>query len=424
MKSDAQGWRVATFRELIDDQIIEVGDGYRAKNAELGGEGVIFLRAGHVTDTHIEFDGADRFGVGVEGRVESKMARPFDVVVTTKGNSTGRVAFVDDRMPSFVYSPHLSYWRALGAETVDAHFLRQWSRGREFHDQLTGLKASTDMAPYLSLRDQHRLRITLPPIEDQRRIAAVLGALDDRIEVNRRMNRTLEAMAQALFRRRFVDFDGRDDLIESEAGQIPAGWRWGTPGDLIEFDPRVKLKKGTVARYLGMSEVPTEGFGVGTVEERPYAGGSKFILGDTLLARITPCLENGKTTLVDFLVPDEVAFGSTEFIVMRSRDGTPDGFVYCLARSAGFREFAIQHMSGSSGRQRVNRDAFEHFAMPHPPLSELAAFGETVRPWFARISANHRYSRTLTALRDTLLPKLISGEIRVPEAERTIDTLA
>jgi type I restriction enzyme, S subunit len=180
-----------TFAELISEGTLGIGDGYRAKNEELGGDGLIFLRAGHVTDTHIDFDGVERFHAELEPRVRSKLARPGDAIVTTKGNSTGRTAFVSLSMPPFIYSPHLSYWRSKNANRIEGGFLRYWSKGREFADQLAGMKASTDMAPYLSLIDQKRLRISLPAIAEQRAIAHILGTLDDKIELNRRMSATL-----------------------------------------------------------------------------------------------------------------------------------------------------------------------------------------------------------------------------------------
>jgi len=127
----------------------------------------MFLRAGHVTDSHVDFTGIERFRSDRAEAVASKMAQPGDVVVTTKGNSTGRVTYVTPDMPQFVYSPHLSFWRSLSHETIEPGFLRYWSRGSEFRGQLEGFKASTDMAPYLSLADQRRLRITLPPVGEQ-----------------------------------------------------------------------------------------------------------------------------------------------------------------------------------------------------------------------------------------------------------------
>jgi type I restriction enzyme S subunit len=192
-------WQTHTFEELIRIGVLSLSDGYRAKLAELGGDGPLFLRAGHVSDSHIDFNGVERFHAQLEARVRGKMSQPGDVVITTKGNSTGRVAYVTKSLPPFVYSPHLSFWRSLKADALVPGFLRYWSRGTEFQQQLRGLASSTDMAPYLSLIDQKRLRLTLPPLPEQRAIAAVLGALDDKIELNRRMNETLEALTQSLF---------------------------------------------------------------------------------------------------------------------------------------------------------------------------------------------------------------------------------
>jgi len=203
----SDGFTAYTFGELIEAGVLQVGDGYRAKNEELGGNGPIFLRAGHVTDTHVDFSGVERFTPEATPKVANKMSRPGDVVVTTKGNSTGRVTYVSERYPDFVYSPHLSFWRSLDLNRLVPGFLRYWSRGQDFREQLAGLAGSTDMAPYLSLVDQRRLRIRLPPPKDQRAIAHILGSLDDKIDLNRRMNETLEALARAIFKSWFVDFD-------------------------------------------------------------------------------------------------------------------------------------------------------------------------------------------------------------------------
>jgi len=239
-------WPLATFAELIDRGAIEIGDGYRAKNDELGGEGLVFLRAGHVKDTYIDFDGADHFLRTDEVRFGRKISQPGDVVITTKGNSTGRVAYMTKSMPRSVYSPHLSYWRSTSAATVDQGFLRAWSQSAEFLAQLDSMSRSTDMAPYLSLSDQRRLRITLPPLAEQKEVAAINDALHDRIALLRETNATLEAIAQALFKSWFVDFDpvrakqqglvpaGMDEATaalfpdcfeESALGLVPEGWR-------------------------------------------------------------------------------------------------------------------------------------------------------------------------------------------------------
>lgn len=201
--------------------------------------------------------------------------------------------------------------------------------------------------------------INLPPISVQREIAAILGSLDDRITLLRETNTTLEAIAQALFKSWFVDFDpvhakmqGRppdgmidataalfpDSFEETELGAVPKGWKWKPLNDAYEINPTRKLKKGEVAPYLDMAGVQTQGHSVGSVVQREMGSGTKFINGDTLLARITPCLENGKTAFVDFLPADTTGWGSTEFVVLRPKDPLPSYHAYLLARHPAFRE--------------------------------------------------------------------------------------
>jgi type I restriction enzyme, S subunit len=115
-----------------------------------------------------------------------------------------------------------------------------------------------------------------------------------------------------------------------------------------------------------------------------------------------------------------VGWGSTEYIVLRPKAPLPPEFAYCLARSVHFREFAIQSMTGSTGRQRVPAQSLKHYLLPVSPDGIARAFGKFVAPLFARDSRAAGESRTLAALRDTLLPKLISGELRVEDAERSV----
>jgi type I restriction enzyme S subunit len=284
--------------------------------------------------------------------------------------------------------------------------------------------------PSLNRNFIHPVPVDVPPIDEQRAIAHILGMLDDKIELNRRMNETLEAMARALFKSWFVDFDpvrakaeARDPglpkpladvfparLVGSKLGEIPKGWQVIPLPKAIEVNPTRSLRKGEIAPYLDMANMPTREHTPGAVFDRPFGSGMRFINGDTLLARITPCLENGKTAYVDFLGKGQVGWGSTEYIVLRPKPPLPKEFAYCLARSDGFRQFAIQSMTGSSGRQRVPAESLSHYMLAEPPAQVAKRFGSFVRPLFASSSAASRESCTLTALRDTLLPKLMSGE--------------
>lgn len=146
-------------------------------------------------------------------------------------------------------------------------------------------------------------------------------------------------------------------------------WKKVKLKDVIDFNPKEILKKGTIAKYIEMANLQCFQKNILKYEIREYKGGTKFRNGDTLLARITPCLENGKTGFIDFLDENEVAFGSTEYIILREKNEVTDkNFIYYLSISEGFRNLAIKSMSGTSGRQRVQIDALLEAEIFLPPL--------------------------------------------------------
>ena len=207
-----------------------------------------------------------------------------------------------------------------------------------------------------------------------------------------------------------------DAMEESELGEVPKGWFVRAMPDCIDVNPSRTLKKGSAALYLDMANVPTNSARVQSVVPREFTSGSKFRNGDTLLARITPCLENGKTAFVDFLNGDEVGWGSTEFIVLRPKNGLPEPFAYFLCRDPDFRAFAIAQMAGTSGRQRVPNDCFGGYKLAEPSAAVAVEFGRLASGALNQIKALDEEANTLACLRDTLLPKLLSGELSVAEA--------
>jgi type I restriction enzyme S subunit len=425
------GFEQTTFAKLISEGSLEIGDGYRAKNEELGGDGLIFLRAGHVTDTHIDFDGVERFHAELEPQVRSKIARPGDAVVTTKGNSTGRTAFVFASMPRFVYSPHLSYWRSQNHDRVEGRFLRYWSRGPEFTNQLAGMKASTDMAPYLSLIDQRRLRISLPSIDEQRAIAHILGTLDDKIELNRRMSETLEAIARALFKSWFVDFDpvrakaeGRDPglprpvadlfparLVDSELGAIPEGW------EVACVDGEFDLTMGQSPPGETYNEV---GEGIPFYQGRADFEGRfpkrrVYCTAPTRLARRGDTLISVRAPVGDInMAADDCAIGRG-VAAARHKSGSRS---YTYQSMGSLEDVFARFEAEGTVFGSINKKDFHGIPCVAPTLAVVRAFEELLAPMDSRIEILTLESRTLAALRDALLPKLISGELRVKDAER------
>jgi type I restriction enzyme S subunit len=281
--------------------------------------------------------------------------------------------------------------------------------------------------------------IALPPISEQRAIAHILGTLDDKIELNRRVSETLEAMARALFKSWFVDFDpvrakaeGRDpdlpkpladlfpdSFVDSELGEVPDGWGVGTFGDVVELlREQVNPLDSPHARFCHFS-IPAFDDGQWPKEELGESIKSlksRVPPGAVLLSKLNPEIE--RVWLVD-VQPGGRAVCSTEFLVLRSRPPAGRSFSYCLARSATFRREIEGLVTGTSkSHQRAHADSILGVRVVRPWAGAIDAFEAAVGPWAERTAECRRESRTLAALRDALLPKLISGELRVKDAER------
>ena len=240
----------------------------------------------------------------------------------------------------------------------------------------------------------------IPPLPEQKVIASILSSLDDKIDLLHRQNKTLEAIAQTLFCQCFIE-EAQED------------WRDGKISDLIEFNPKRQLSKGTVAPYLEMASLSTSTFHPDSWYDRKFSSGTKFVNGDTLLARITPCLENGKTAYVTFLDNNQVGWGSTEYIVMHPKDDLHPLFAYTLARNIDFREYAEGCLAGSSGRQRIDGDHLINYQIKIPSAKIISKFNESAAAITPKLNFNSVQIRNLEKLRDNLLPKLINGEVRV-----------
>ena len=173
-------------------------------------------------------------------------------------------------------------------------------------------------------------------------------------------------------------------------------WQTVRAADFMDFNPRLSIKKETVATKISMDKLRPFTKAVPSVEQAEFSGGTKFANGDTIMARITPCLENGKTAFVDCLRENEIAFGSTEFIVLRAKPGVSDPqFVYYLATSPEFRNVAIKSMVGSSGRQRVQQPVLENLELTVPKLPEQEKIGHFLAELDDKIALNERVNDNL-----------------------------
>jgi type I restriction enzyme, S subunit len=180
-------------------------------------------------------------------------------------------------------------------------------------------------------------------------------------------------------------------------------WKEVQLKDVILFNPRESIKKGTMAKKISMDKLAPYQKKITGFDYAEFKSGTKFKNGDTLLARITPCLENGKTAQVDILDDNEIGFGSTEFIVMREISGISDNdFIYYLAISDDFRNIAIKSMTGTSGRQRVQMDVLEQTKLLIPPLREQKAIANILSTLDEKIETNNQINEKLEEMAQAL----------------------
>ena len=183
-------------------------------------------------------------------------------------------------------------------------------------------------------------------------------------------------------------------------------WKESVLKDVIEFNPKETIKKGTLSKKVAMDKLDTFTRKISGYEETEFTSGTKFRNGDTLLARITPCLENGKTARVDILEDNEIGFGSTEFIVMREKEGkTINDFIYYLSISPEFRNIAIKSMTGSSGRQRVQKDVLENVEIKLPPLEEQEKIANILSCLDDKIELNNEMNKTLEEMAQSIFKR-------------------
>ena len=282
------------------------------------------------------------------------------------------------------------------------------------------------------------LGVSLPGVREQRAIAHVLGALDDKIELSRRMNETLEAMARALFKSWFVDFDpvrakmeGRDTglpndiadlfpdrMVDSETGEIPEGWRRRTLADLARLNPESWSSRNAPNRIQYVDLANTKWGSINDIQEftwedAPSRGRRVLRRGDTIVGTVRP--RNGSFALID----RDGLTGSTAFAVLCPATPTDRELIWCAATSQDAIE-RLAHLADGGAYPAVRPRAVLDTVVALPDARIRLAFSSFAATVVNRMGATQRESRTLADLRDILLPKLISGEIRVPGAERLV----
>ena len=327
-----------------------------------------------------------------------------------------------------------------GSARASTRFLHYSLANTDLSGHITG-----STIPKLSQTNMNQIKVLTPPLPEQQAIASILGALDDKIDLNRRMNETLESMARAIFKSWFVDFDpvrakmeGKqpfgmdaetaalfpDRLVESELGLIPEGWKMttvGNPSLCSLVKPGVKEERCSW-KYIATRDIVKSSIKNETLvdsDTKPSRANMRPGLDRIWFAKMKGSPKFVWTMQEDGDFWDDRLF-STGFAGLEAASSSLQALLYTWVSTDGFDDLKNRLATGTT-MQAVNNTSIKNFPfiLPKEPVSK--AFDRKVRPMFRHIWSTKFESRTLAELRDLLLPKLLSGEIRVKEAEQMVE---
>ena len=355
-----------------------------------------------------------------EDDAEKYLLKPNDIVFARTGNSTGRSYFYDGSDGELVYAGFLIKF-SLDSAKVNPRILKYYTHSKPYYDWVQSFGTGSTRGN-INAKTYGNMPITLPSRDIQDKIVDILKSLDDKIEANRRINDNF--VIEPLFEILLIwmlttlindNLEQQGQALFEEFVMNPNKPRTQLLSDYALINPTRTIAKGRAARCIDMSSLPTKGTFPSDWTFKEYNGGMKFQNGDTIMARITPCLENGKTAYINFLDENEVAFGSTEYIVLSAHEGFCSELLYFLARYDDFVSYAVSHMNGSSGRQRVSGNDIANYVMPEITNETMDVVSEKLHGIMEVIKNNSLESRHLSEIRDALLPRLMSGDFKLEE---------
>ena len=432
-------------RELSQRGLLRVEDGnhgeYRPRKHEFVENGVAFVRAADLGDAGIDFASASRINEVARSRITKGIGQPKDIILSHKG-TIGKVAKAPSDAPPFVCSPQTTFWRSLDRETLDQEFLYAFIRSPDFRAQLDSRAGETDMAGYVSLTAQRTFWVPLPPIEIQKETVSCLRLVDKKIELNRRMNETLEATARAIFKDWFVDFgptrakaEGRTPYLASELWDLfpdslndedtPVGWATislkqlgrvvtgktpSTKNQALFGDdmPLMKIPDMRGRVYVLRTSTSLSEEGVKSQKQKTVPVGSVSV----------SCIAT--PGLVTFNHQDTQTNQQINTIIPADRKQSHFIFWSC-------RQLAAAVMRGGSGGSvfhNMNKSSFENLRIIYPGEEIARCYSKTVNHIHSHILLSEYESLALAQTRDLLLPKLMSGEIRLLDAEQVVGEVA
>ena len=422
----AADWSRRTVSELQRAGILLVEDGNHGENRprrhEFVSEGTAFIRAADMDAGRILIDKASRITDTAVRRIRKGIGAPGDILLSHKG-TIGKVARAPHDMPPFVCSPQTTLWRCLDESILDPGYLYAYLSSPTFRSQLGTLSGETDMAPYVSLTSQRTLQVFLPPLREQRAIAHILGSIDDRIEMSRRLSQTLESATSALFRSWFIDFDPvrtkqdvreppvpaymgclfPDRLVDSELGLIPQGWRVATLGEIAREHRNTVHPSDIIGEtpYIALKHMPRRNIALSQWSTTDNARSTKlaFKSGSILFGKLRPYFHKVGVAPIDGLC-------STDIVVVTPHSSEWFGYVLSQMSSSQFIDYTDACSTGTR-MPRTSWSAMAQYRLVLPPTPIATAFNHYLSIVVDYIVTAIHESRTLAMLRQMLLHNIV-----------------
>ena len=408
MGSDWQEYKLADLCDSID-----YGFTTSAKDEPVGPK---FLRITDIVTGHIDWNDVP-YCESDQANTKQYLIHDKDIVVARTGANTGSSVFVSSP-PEAVFASYLV--RLKISDKANSRFISYFLKSPEFWAYMQGVLGDKSAQPNASAKTMTQVKLKLPPNNDQQAISHILGSLDDKIELNRRMNETLEATARAIFKSWFVDFDPvrakaeggdpglpndiaalfPDSFENSELGEIPTGWEIGKLQDILILQRGFDLpkKKRSPGRYPLIAASGQDGF-----HNEYKVSGPGVATG-----------RSGKLGIVTFVHSHFWPLNTTLWV--KAYKNSNSYHAYFLLQTLN-----LEAYNAGSAVPTLNRNHIHNLKLPVPNDSVLKCFELHSRELFFAIDKNTEQMAHLSQIRDTLLPKLISGELPVPDAEKFVE---
>ena len=439
---------VSSVIDLTQKGILFVEDGNHGENRprqnEFAVSGIPFLRPPDLKNGRVDFENCGFINESGFARVRKGIGKPGDIILTHRA-TVGRMAITgSDAPPVFVTNPGTTIWRSLDPKVLNQRFLYFYMNSRLFLDRLMSEVGHTSTFDYVSLTQQRGLPVLLPPIERQEDIAYILGSLDDKIELNRKSNETLEGIAKSLFHSWFVNFDpvrakaeGRptglpdevgelfpDSFEESELGKIPSGWSVTEISEFLDLERDSVTPSDSEEEIFDHYSIPAYDDGlVPSLEAGKSIKSNKYLVTDGvfMVSKLNPRFPR-------IWVPSRQTkrrrICSTEFLVCRPKATMSVPFVLHVAKSRSVVQPMSDLASGTSNsHQRVRPADFVGLPFVKPSAALVKLFSEIVEPILEKHLLTRNENQALSKCCDALLPRLVSGDLRIPDAEKMLEEI-